>query len=69
MANSKPKKSNNSNKAPSLYAWSVSGEGEKAFWQKIGACWSHKDGKGLSLQLEALPVNGRIVLRQPVELK
>ena len=27
----------------------------------------HKDAKGYTLQLEALPVGGRIVLREPLE--
>ena len=52
-------------KAPAYIAWNVTGSDDKTFWQKIGACWPHQDGKGLSLQLEVLPINGRIVLRQP----
>lgn len=27
----------------------------------------HKDDKGYTLQLETVPINGRIVLRQPLE--
>ena len=42
-------------------------KGDKAFWNKVGACWHHKDKKGMTLQLETLPINGRIVLRQPNE--
>lgn len=34
-----------------------------AEWLKIGAAWLHKDGKGFDLNLEALPVSGRVVLR------
>lgn len=38
-------------------------EGKKGRWQKIGAGWLHKDGKGLSLIFDAVPVNGRAALR------
>ena len=51
--------------APSFIAWSIISKGEKAFWQKIGACWSHKDANGLTLQLDVMPLDGRIVLRKP----
>lgn len=54
-------------KGPDLIAWHVAQKGENAFWSKIGASWSHKDGKGMTLQLDTLPMNGRIVLRQPLE--
>ena len=54
-------------KAPDFIAWHVVQKGEKSFWNKVGASWRHKDGKGMTLQLEVLPINGRIVLRQPIE--
>jgi hypothetical protein len=34
-------------------------------WLEIGAAWPNRDGEGLSLTLDALPVDGRIVLRKP----
>ena len=37
------------------------------FWTRIGSAWPHKDGKGLNLVLSALPVNGRVVLREYTE--
>ena len=52
-------------KLSDFHAWHVTNNGEKGFWTKVGAAWPHKDGKGLSLQLDVLPMNGRIVLRQP----
>ena len=52
-------------KQPDFHAWHVTNKGEKGFWTKVGAAWPHKDGKGLSLQLDVMPMNGRIVLRQP----
>jgi hypothetical protein len=34
-----------------------------ASWSKIGVAFLHKDGKGLDVILDALPVSGRVVLR------
>ena len=53
--------------APDYLAWHVTQKGEKAFWSKVGAAWKHKDGRGYTLQLETCPINGRIVLRQPLD--
>ena len=56
-----------SNKKPTLIAYTVKdrGEGQKAFWTRIGAAWPHGSGSGLSIQLDALPLDGRIVLTEP----
>ncbi|MDD1532695.1 MULTISPECIES: hypothetical protein [unclassified Bradyrhizobium] len=43
----------------------VEGEGDKAFWTKVGAAWAHDDGKGFNIQLSCLPLNGRLVIREP----
>lgn len=48
-----------------LIAYAVSGEGEKAFWTRIGTAWPHKSGEGFNIDLNAYPVNGRIVLMPP----
>lgn len=53
--------------APDYLAWHVIQRGEKSFWNKVGAAWQHKDGRGYTLQLETCPINGRIVLRLPLE--
>lgn len=34
---------------------------------KVGAAWKHKDGFGYTIALDVAPMNGRIVLRQPIE--
>ena len=62
-------KSNNQSvlKAPDYLAWHVTQKGEKSYWNKVGAAWAHRDGKGYTLQLETCPINGRIVLRLPLE--
>ena len=56
-------------KGPSFIAYYVAEkEGSKSFWTRIGAAWDHDDGKGLTLQLDLVPVDGgRIVLRAPSE--
>lgn len=59
---------NSETQFPSLIAYHVAERGEKNFWTRIGAAWDHEDGKGLTLQLDLVPVNGtRIVLREAAE--
>lgn len=55
--------------APSHNVFTVEdrGDNEDPFWLKIGAAWAHKDGKGFNLTLSALPLDGRLVLREPTE--
>ena len=58
--------SNNSNKKPSHYVYTVR-EGRESgsdFWTKVGAAFAHNDGKGFSLILEAFPVDGRLTVRK-----
>lgn len=43
----------------------VEGEGENAYWTKIGAAWRHDDGKGFNISLTCMPLNGRLVVREP----
>ncbi len=39
-------------------------DGDKSHWTTIGAAWAHKDGDGLNIQLDAMPLNGRLVIRK-----
>jgi hypothetical protein len=40
--------------------------GEKdSSWLKIGVAFAHKDGKGFDVVLDAVPVNGRVTIREP----
>ncbi len=32
-------------------------------WTRVGAAWANKDAKGMSLVLDLLPVDGRLVVR------
>lgn len=44
-----------------LNEYTKSGE-EKASWLRVGVAFE-KDGKGYTLELTALPVNGKLVMR------
>lgn len=55
------------NKRPSHSVFLVEGEGETAFWTKIGSAWPHEDGEGFNISLSAIPLNGRIVIRKRQE--
>lgn len=63
-----PRRHPMSGEKPSHKAFVVEERGEgndaDAFWTRVGSAWPHKDGKGLNIVLSALPVNGRIVLRE-----
>lgn len=58
-------KNRNTTSRPTHNVYVVEGEGENAFWTKVGAAWQHADGEGLNLTLTALPLNGRLVIRTP----
>ena len=36
---------------------------QKDYWQSIGAGFVHRDNLGLSVSLQVLPLDGRVVLR------
>lgn len=57
-------------KAPSHVAYQVRDrEGKKGFWTRIGSAWPHADGNGFNIQIEAMPLDGRITLRVASEKK
>ncbi len=49
---------------PTHRLYSVIGEGKSAQWIDLGAAWPNKDGKGFSMQIHALPLTSRIVMRK-----
>jgi hypothetical protein len=52
------------NKGPSHIAYHVrEGEDNKAYFNRIGSVWPHKDGQGYNIQLDSVPVDGRITVR------
>jgi hypothetical protein len=52
-------------KRPTHAVYVVDGEGDTAFWTKIGGAWPHEDGEGFNLVLTAFPLHGRLVVRKP----
>jgi hypothetical protein len=51
-------------KSPSHIAYHVRDrEGGKGFWTRVGSAWAHSDGQGFNIQLESMPLDGRITLR------
>lgn len=55
--------------APKYHTYTVKdrGEGKKSIWTRIGVVWTQGKGNGLTLELEALPLNfdGRLILMPP----
>ena len=61
--------SENKPKLPSHIAYTIEeGKDNQNHWQKIGAAWPTKGG-GLSLKLNAIPIDGNIALRSREELE
>ena len=57
-------------KIPTHIAYQVRDrEGKKGFWTRIGSAWPHGDGQGFNIQLEVVPLDGRITLRVASEKK
>jgi hypothetical protein len=52
---------------PTLIAYTVKERGnkKKPFWVRIGGAWPFEIGTGFTIQLDALPLDGRIVLAEP----
>jgi hypothetical protein len=61
---------NTTSKSPSHVAYQVRDrEGKKGFWTRIGSAWAHADGSGFNVQLDCIPLDGRITLRVASEKK
>jgi hypothetical protein len=59
-----------SNIQPILIAYSVKERlNKQASWSKIGAAFANGTGKGMTIQLDALPLGDRIVLLEPKDDK
>jgi hypothetical protein len=51
---------------PVLIAYAVQDRpGAKSIWRRIGVAFPHDNGAGLTVILNALPIDGRIVLVEP----
>ncbi len=63
-----------SSRTPSHIAYHVRDLGKptgdkKAIWTRVGSAWQHADGNGFNIQIETLPLDGRITLRVASETK
>jgi len=55
-------------KRPSHIAFHVrGGEDAKAYFNRIGSAFPHKDGEGYNILLDAFPADGKVTLRTPQE--
>lgn len=55
-------------KSPSFIAYHVrEARDGKSYFNQVGAAFANKDGEGHNLQLDSVPMDGRIVLRTPKE--
>lgn len=53
----------NTRRRPDHIIWQVIGEGDAAKWVPVGAGWSNRDQKGVSLKFDSFPLTGRIQVR------
>jgi hypothetical protein len=52
---------------PSHEIFVVEGEGDDAYFTKVGAAWPNKKGTGFNIKLSALPLNGRLTMTEARE--
>ena len=55
------------NSRPTHRVFAVTKNGQKKFWQPIGALWAHTDGKGFNLKLDYLPLNDAQTVVRAIE--
>ena len=48
---------------PTHRLYRVLGDGDQAIWTPIGAAWPNKDGMGFSISCDAIPLQGRLMMR------
>jgi len=53
-------------KNPSHHAFQINeGADGKSYFNRVGVAFEHKDKQGFNLQLDSMPVNGKVTLRTP----
>ncbi len=52
---------------PTHRIFAVTKQGDKKYWQKIGALWAHSDGKGFNQRLDYLPLNDAEIVIRTIE--
>lgn len=55
------------NKTPNYYIYFVDDTGKEPRWIRIGAGWDNLDERGVSLKIDAMPIDfkGELILRKP----
>ena len=57
---------NNSPKSPSHHAFQINeATNGKSYFNRVGVAFEHKDKQGFNLQLDSMPINGKVTLRTP----
>lgn len=56
-------------KSPTHFAYQLREGKGKSYWTRIGAAWPHQDGKGFNIQIDSVPLDGKITLRIASEKK
>ena len=55
---------NTTTKTPSHAVYHVRDRnGQKGIWTRLGAAWPHADGQGFNLQIDCVPLDGRLTIR------
>ncbi len=54
---------NTTTKRPTHTIYKVTGEGKAAKFIRVGCAFPHRDGQGLQLIFDGIPVEGRIAVR------
>jgi hypothetical protein len=65
MSTSETTPAGNGTNKPSHVAYQVRDGKDTGFWTRIGVAWTSRDGKGFVIQLNAIPLDGKIILRVP----
>jgi hypothetical protein len=61
---------NSESKRPSHNVYFIKhGKDGEEFWQKVGAGWEHKDGKGQTQRIDFFGFNIELVVRRAEEIK
>ncbi len=62
--------STTTSKTPSHIVYHVRDRnGQKGFWTRIGAAWAHTDGQGFNVQVDCVPLDGRLAIRIATDAK
>jgi hypothetical protein len=59
------KENKNVGRKPDFIAYTVRNSKDgNGHWNKVGAAWEHRDGRGMDIQLDSIPLDGRLTIRE-----